>query len=1111
MPNTPIIGSIPSSPISTSRFRHRKISVKQRLSIYRPNDIKRLIAQQSDDDDFAQGGATPTAVSPAQPTTPTPITGPVPVADTFEPSPQQQQQQQQINTDVPTPPYLPQDIETGVEKSEEQEVHLRRILLSSLAAASKHSIPVPEVVRLSDKVSKREYRRNYRRFWRGELYGGDSDYIKFSATVEDCCGGGLFSYVMDEVDEEFLKVVNSGAARIRGKGDKDKGLSEDEFEFMCTAFEAAIKERQPFLTMDPESILGFEEVKLCLERLDFGDKALREELAKEVYIGSSAEGTGKQLEAFFETKYDYYQYRQYNGKQFRCRPLMLLLELYGPQVYEHWKQRKIKVRGGEIFPQLKFERPGEREEVDPYVCFRRRELRQPRKTRKVDTVNCQKLRALRTELKHARELATLVARREYAALRSFENDVAIFDARCRLRELKRTLNINLKNDKLLSVSGAASKLGRAPVLTLEKKEQLLEEERQEAIATAVVERENLKVRLKLKLDLGRNKNQQTLVSHNAMKPVEVPETGSHDTLLALSSSERPTVDGTGEEGEEEEEVAKGQQMEQLQRLKEGYGQTFGGTDGKQVDGQLQMDQSTRSQRQQQEESGSVVQEGEESGVSHLQSLSQQQKEREKQKQLRSQQSRKDEFSQVYVKLPSSKIPELVQQNIGDLLREKKRVAMEFVREKMAKRRRDDDRKGFLNLGDNPYSPILDMRIPSEREVPYPERAPFSSVLSPHFEVRRLYNFPGVDRYLNLGANRGKGNGNRDTNETVTHLNTSIPPDVNVYDEKGNKINGKPGFQPIQFYSPFSSNREIYSREYPFLFRRRSGRCGLEYLDYRRNPTAPFPPLPTANNCDPIENVPLTVKHANSSLLAEFVDFDAIESEEADPDRVIDVYSSRADELSRLYYRWKHDASSPYSGLTTSTPFSSEPARLNRLPDATQAIRFGAVIGGKTYERLRKATLKYRWEYLNMVKLRKYNIQRQMQKQMQRQQQQQQQQQQRQKQKQKQKQGVGPSQMQPGNGIAVQGNGTNGGKADTRYKRTVSEPTSPSSSAKRIKRDSTSTATPTPVNSAPAVSPIPVTRTPLINHQPPRRNSQSSDPSKVGLQVGLSTSPPMSPP
>ena len=995
------------------------------------------------------------------------------------------------------------------------------------------------MIKLSDKRSKREYKRNYRRFWHGELYG--DSYIKFSATVEDCCGGGLFAYVMDEIDEEFLRGVNSGLGnnsnntttttttaatttdtgtgtttaaektKTKSKGgkdktkNKDKGLSEDEFEFMCTAFEAAIKERQPFLTMEPESILGFDEVKLCLERLDFGDKALREELAKEV--GLLPDGKEKQLQNF-ETKFDYYWHHHYNNnnssssntnsKQFRCRSLMLLLELYGPQVYEHWKQRKIKVRGGEIFPQLKFERPGEREEVDPYVCFRRRELRQPRKTRKIDTVNCQKLRALRTELKHARELAVLVARREYAALRSFENDVTIFKARCRLRELKKKLNINLKSDKLLSVSGVASKLGRMPVLTLEKREQLYEEEEQNAIATAVVEREKLKVRLKLKFDLGRNRTQPTLANSKAIKPVGALETGTYDTLIALNSSERQAVDSTGE-------LTNKQQIERIQKLQEGYvaptekqekyGQAVSGTDSAQGVEQLQSDQSTKLQRQ---ELGRV-QRGEESGVSYPQP-SQQQKEREKQKQLRLQQLRRDEFSQVYVKLPSSKVPELVQQNIGDLLREKKRMAMEFVREKMAKRRRDDDRRGFLNLSDNPHNPILDMRIPSERGVPFPEGAPFSSVLSPNFEVRRLYNFPGVDRYLNL-------NDNEDTNRKITDLNTTVPLDVSVYDKNGDKIKGKPGFQPIQFYAPFSSNKEIYSREYPFLFRRRSGRCGLEYLDYRPNPTAPFPHPPTVDNDDAIENVPPTTKHASSSLLTDFVDFDAIESEEADPNRVIDVYSSKADELSRLYYRWKHDASSLYSGLATSAPFSSEPARLNKLSDATQAIRFGAVIGGKSYERLRKVTLKYRWEYINMVKLRKYNIQRQMQMQ----QQQQQQQQHGQRQKQKQRQGLGPNKRQPNNGVAVQGNGTNGGNMDTRYKRTVSEPTSPSTSAKKVKRDSTSIATPIPINSASAVSPIPVARTPLINYHPPRRSSKGSDPSKVGLQVGLSTLPPTSSP
>ncbi|CAI4453286.1 BBF_HP2_G0016940.mRNA.1.CDS.1 [Saccharomyces cerevisiae] len=330
-------GAGASAGSSNSRFRHRKISVKQHLKIYLPNDLKHL-----DKDEL---------------------------------------QQREVV-----------EIETGVEKNEEKEVHLHRILqMGSGHTKHKDYIPTPDA-----SMTWNEYDK----FYTGSFQETTS-YIKYSATVEDCCGT---NYNMDERDETFLnEQVNKGSSDI---------LTEDEFEILCSSFEHAIHERQPFLSMDPESILSFEELKPTLIKSDMADFNLRNQLNHEI----------NSHKTHFITQFD-------PVSQMNTRPLIQLIEKFGSKIYDYWRERKIEVNGYEIFPQLKFERPGEKEEIDPYVCFRRREVRHPRKTRRIDILNSQRLRALHQELKNAKDLALLVAKRENVSLNWINDELKIFDQR----------------------------------------------------------------------------------------------------------------------------------------------------------------------------------------------------------------------------------------------------------------------------------------------------------------------------------------------------------------------------------------------------------------------------------------------------------------------------------------------------------------------------------------------------------------------------------------------------------------------------------------------------------------------------------------------------------
>lgn len=89
-----------------------------------------------------------------------------------------------------------------------------------------------------------------------------------------------------------------------------------------------------------------------------------------------------------------------------------------------------------------------RNEADPYVCFRRRESKPIRKTRRTDQQSIEKLRKLRIEMESARSLLEMVSRREKVRKESLILEHMIFDQRCKVREFKRNLGIKDDDDEL---------------------------------------------------------------------------------------------------------------------------------------------------------------------------------------------------------------------------------------------------------------------------------------------------------------------------------------------------------------------------------------------------------------------------------------------------------------------------------------------------------------------------------------------------------------------------------------------------------------------------------------------------------------------------------------
>lgn len=415
---------------SGARFRQRKISVKQPLTIYKQSDLPTLNASNE--------------LEPSQ---------------IHHLNLNSGQQQRDIHA-----------IETGVDKNEEDEVHLQQVINAAqkvlLGSQNEDGdkkkdgnekkadalvyIPTPDASRIWTEASK---------YYNDSSFREPETYIKFSATVEDTVG---VEYNMDEEDEDFLKnklwkdypkekptkLKSEKGGEIKKDDLNSRKCLEVEFEIICDKLEKTIEEKQPFLSMDPSNILSFKELSAyIIEEFNNSNKdkpyvqlgsnlkyvsttTLKEKLSKELSYEP------------FVTLFDKSPTDQTSTSN--IRPIPKLLELFGEPIYDHWKKRKIERRGKQIHPSLKFEDPSANEkdnDNDPYVCFRRREFRQARKTRRADTLGAERIRLLQKSMHRARDLIMSVCRRELIKLETWETDHEIFKLRGDAKNLKRIVGV----------------------------------------------------------------------------------------------------------------------------------------------------------------------------------------------------------------------------------------------------------------------------------------------------------------------------------------------------------------------------------------------------------------------------------------------------------------------------------------------------------------------------------------------------------------------------------------------------------------------------------------------------------------------------------------------
>jgi enhancer of polycomb-like protein len=213
-----------------------------------------------------------------------------------------------------------------------------------------------------------------------------SSYIRFSQTVEECIS---CQYDMTVEDDTFLKEYNS-------KRPATGSLSEDDFEYIMEVFEDTAAEQTPFASVD-NTVVAYEMMVPGLNHLD----------SQHILQHAKA-------------------------------------------IYEYWRTRRQEMGNKPIHPTLKFETHQESDDTDPYVCFRRREARQTRKTRARDNKIADTLKRLRRELEDGRQLVILSAEREVMKLELLHADRAVFEERARLKQMKIKLGIKEGDEDLVN-------------------------------------------------------------------------------------------------------------------------------------------------------------------------------------------------------------------------------------------------------------------------------------------------------------------------------------------------------------------------------------------------------------------------------------------------------------------------------------------------------------------------------------------------------------------------------------------------------------------------------------------------------------------------------------
>lgn len=351
-------------------------------------------------------------------------------------------------------------VETGVDKEEESELHLQQVINASTAAllrsaVNEHKpaspgvigelvdtaansssavatqlndstqssivphIPIPDAAGLADPAA-------YQALYAHSKIFLPSSYIRFSDTVEDTLGGVL--YTMDEEDESWLNWFNTeNSSSFDPVGKTSSALDENGKNRRSNSRKGKEKERTS-TELEGLGRLGEDDFEAIMDHF--------EKTTEETVPGLHLDTSRLPSLADFELSFDSLSISQ----------RLPSVKIFAKFVYSHWKERRLKRGGKPIMPAIDFD---ETNENNPYVCFRRREIKMVRKTRRTDAQNMDRLIRLRNDLYKAQELLNTVLSRERIKREAVELEKAIFEGRCLIREMKRNLNEAEGDEELL--------------------------------------------------------------------------------------------------------------------------------------------------------------------------------------------------------------------------------------------------------------------------------------------------------------------------------------------------------------------------------------------------------------------------------------------------------------------------------------------------------------------------------------------------------------------------------------------------------------------------------------------------------------------------------------
>ncbi|KAI9499994.1 enhancer of polycomb-like-domain-containing protein [Coemansia spiralis] len=130
-------------------------------------------------------------------------------------------------------------------------------------------------------------------------------------------------------------------------------------------------------------------------------------------------------------------------------------------VFPHWRARRVSRGFKPVMAALQQE-DTLKTEIDPYVCFRRREVRQGRKTRRADQRSLEQMRRMRISLATATQLLELCVEREAAKMQLASEAQAVSARRAMVLRMRRKLGVTGQCDDLFVPPVQRKKATRDP-------------------------------------------------------------------------------------------------------------------------------------------------------------------------------------------------------------------------------------------------------------------------------------------------------------------------------------------------------------------------------------------------------------------------------------------------------------------------------------------------------------------------------------------------------------------------------------------------------------------------------------------------------------------------